>query len=410
MAVAFASTTQQTRQQRWPVRYACALRRRDDVCARCPAVRQLLDEAPSLWPPDLDTVLIRRAPPSSFLALARGKWRRLPRAAGLHNLILDAGELVASGFVMQLSAFRWDALGCVEALLWLIGGILAALQPGGTAAAAVVAEPSDYLASFVRAFPVDVHVLNSSPRAVVIATAKEAITVQQIESVVRREVTEERSHGRYADILRNALSGTVAQEQRPLRLLDVGGGDGHMAEWWTDMGCDVHLLEVDADCAKAAVARLGQERVALHDGSSAWPYADGSFDVCLLLFVLHHIGEERDLQRTLAEAARVSRRVFVLEDQPRHAESAGLAKLAVAVTAEHFRPFGQDPAKYLRNIRPDDTWRALFRAAGLHLQRAVEIPGTLQHPVPHTFYELRVDGKEKLRPGASALTPSYDEP
>ena len=33
-----------------------------------------------------------------------------------------------------------------EALLWLIGGILAALQPGGTAAAAVVAEPSDYLA------------------------------------------------------------------------------------------------------------------------------------------------------------------------------------------------------------------------------------------------------------------------
>eukprot|EP00439_Symbiodinium_sp_Y106_P018673 s5354_g2.t1 len=385
MAIAFFSSAQQRRRRRWPDRYAAAIRGQEDLYARCPLVRQTVDEAPRLLS-DLDSALIRRAPPCSFLVLRRGRWKRQPRPGpGKYELILDAGELVANGFVMQLSAYRWDALGCVETLLRLLGSTLACLCAGGSMAAMVSAEPSDYLVNFFRAFEVDVRLLGSSSRPVIIATAKEAITTEQIESVVRREVAEERSHGRYASILRAALAG-----ERPLRLLDVGGGDGHMAEWWSDMGCDVHLLEVDADCAVAATARLGQERVALHDGVSAWPYPESSFDVCLLLFVLHHIGEEKALEHTLAEAARVSRRVLVLEDQPRHSASAGLGRLAVAVTAEHFRPFGQDPAQYLRNIRPDSTWRMLFQQAGLQLQRAVEIPGTLQHPVPHTFYELCV--------------------
>ncbi|CAE7034995.1 unnamed protein product [Symbiodinium sp. CCMP2592] len=303
MALAFFSSAQQRRRRRWPDRYAAAIRGQEDLYARCPLVRQTVDEAPGLLS-DLDSALIRRAPLCSFLVLRRGRWKRQPRPGpGKYELILDAGELVANGFVMQLSAYRWDALGCVEALLRLLGSTLASLCASGSMAAMVSAEPIDYLVNFFRAFEVDVRLLGSTSRPVIIATAKEAITTQQIESVVRREVAEERSHGRYASILRAALAG-----ERPLRLLDVGGGDGHMAEWWSDMGCDVHLLEVDADCAVAATARLGQERVALHDGVSAWPYPESSFDVCLLLFVLHHIGEEKALEHTLAEAARVSRR------------------------------------------------------------------------------------------------------
>lgn len=102
----------------------------------------------------------------------------------------------------------------------------------------------------------------------------------------------------------------------------------------------MHLLEVDAQLVQQARERLGADRVSLHDGVSLWPYADGSFDVCLLLFVLHHISDQ--LQRTLSEAARVAKKVLVLEDQPRSAAK-GMVNLAVQVTAQHFRPFGQDP-------------------------------------------------------------------
>ena len=43
----------------------------------------------------------------------------------------------------------------------------------------------------------------------------------------------------------------------------------------------------------------------------------------------------------------------------------------------------------MRNIRPDAVWRQLFAMAGLECVQQIEITGTLQHPVPHTLYELR---------------------
>ena len=107
----------------------------------------------------------------------------------------------------------------------------------------------------------------------------------------------------------------------------------------SQLGCEVHLLEVNTQLVRQARERLGEDRVSLHDGVSLWPYEDDSFDICLLLFVLHHINT---VQTTLSEAARVAKKVLVLEDQPRSAPK-GMVNLAVQVTAQHFRPFGQDP-------------------------------------------------------------------
>eukprot|EP00913_Durusdinium_trenchii_P003237 g2993.t2 len=278
-----------------------------------------------------------------------------------YDLIIDAGELAARGLVMDLSTFRWDCLGKVEELLRLLGAILQLLRPHGRLRLRVEGDPREFLVAFVTAFPVNlITERQSQPNRL-----GAAITSMHLEQVLHREVYEERSHERYARPL------FVALGRGGPRVLDVGGGDGHMAEWWSQHGCEVHLLE---------------DRVAFHDGVSPWPYEDSSFDTCLLLFVLHHIADS--VETTLSEAARVAKRVLVLEDQPRSAKSKGLLNLAVQVTAQHFRPFGQDPQVYMRNIRPDAAWRQLFAGAGLQCVQQVEITGTLQHPVPHTLYEL----------------------
>ena len=61
-------------------------------------------------------------------------------------------------------------------------------------------------------------------------SVKSLIGSAELELVLSRELFEERSHKRYADILNAALEGDH------LQILDVGGGDGHMAEWWA--ACD----------------------------------------------------------------------------------------------------------------------------------------------------------------------------
>ena len=147
----------------------------------------------------------------------------------------------------------------------------------------------------------------------------------------------------------------------------------------------------------------------LHDGVSPWPFADRSFDVCLLLFVLHHVEDEACVRRMLSDAARVTRDlVLVMEDQPRLASSPDLCNLAFAVTAEHFRPFKQDPAVFIKNIRPDPAWRSLFLASGLSVTCTKEIPGTLQHPVPHILYVLR-PMRENVGSGLTSIPSRHDE-
>mmetsp|Transcript_2266 Transcript_2266/g.5375 ORF Transcript_2266/g.5375 Transcript_2266/m.5375 type:complete len:292 (-) Transcript_2266:68-943(-) len=288
---------------------------------------------------------------------------------------------------MDLRRCRWDVLARVEEALRAVAGLLALLRPGGRLLAYVDGDPSDYLAGYLSAFPVVVRELPTGVAdgsCLVEVSVEQPIRPEQLEAVLEREVFAEHSHKRYADALDAALAGEA------LEILDVGGGDGHMAEWWAASGHSISLLEVDREQVRLAKARLGEDRVTLHDGVSPWPYADGSFDVCLLLHVLHHIPSEDALRLCLSEAARVSRRqVLIMEDQPRAAGSPGKCRLAVAVTANHFRPFKQDPNIFMRNIRPDETWRALFQRAGLELREVRLLPGTLQHPVPHSLYGLR---------------------
>eukprot|EP00971_Amphidinium_carterae_P321815 6397072-Amphidinium_carterae.1 len=185
-------------------------------------------------------------------------------------------------------------------------------------------DPLEYLLSYFRAFDMEMQQLGTLNGLQVVKCSPKCTTLPPptIESVVDVEVTEERTHRRYAEALNSIILDSG------LEILDVGGGDGHMAEWWVASGHKVSLLEVDAEQCAAARARLGPERVTLHDGRSLWPYAADSFDVCLLLFVLHHIDTEEAVLRTLSEAGRVARQIVVLEDTPHAADTHGLRREA----------------------------------------------------------------------------------
>jgi ubiquinone/menaquinone biosynthesis C-methylase UbiE len=89
------------------------------------------------------------------------------------------------------------------------------------------------------------------------------------------------------------------------RVLDVGAGDCRLDEILTrQVGCEVVSVDV-ADYNKTS------RQLTLFDGR-VLPYEADSFDVALLIFVLHHAADPRAV---LEEARRVCRRcVLVLED------------------------------------------------------------------------------------------------
>ena len=104
---------------------------------------------------------------------------------------------------------------------------------------------------------------------------------------------------RTQDVLRRALP------PAPARVLDVGGGTGVHAEWLSEDGYEVELLDpvplhVDRAAELAGVtARLGDAR--------HLPVPDASVDAVLLLGPLYHLAERADRVRALAEARRAVR-------------------------------------------------------------------------------------------------------
>jgi SAM-dependent methyltransferase len=89
------------------------------------------------------------------------------------------------------------------------------------------------------------------------------------------------------------------------RVLDIGAGDCHLdIELGRRIGCAVSPVDV-ADANRTPLP------LQLYDGRTL-PFGDGSFDVGLLLFVLHHAEDPAHLLR---EAARVCRRrIIAFED------------------------------------------------------------------------------------------------
>jgi len=88
------------------------------------------------------------------------------------------------------------------------------------------------------------------------------------------------------------------------RILDIGCGGCHIAKQLKEKGYTVVPLDIKNESSFKEIVPI------IYDGKKI-PFEDNSFDVALLLTVLHHI---RDPIMILGEAKRVSRRIVIIED------------------------------------------------------------------------------------------------
>lgn len=127
------------------------------------------------------------------------------------------------------------------------------------------------------------------------------------------------------------------------RLLDIGAGTGQVAARLIGRGFPVTAVDVrDLSCEPTVSP-------ALVDGRTL-PFEDGSFDVALLITVLHHTP---DPDAVLAEAARVARRVIVQEDV--HASRGQHLATMVMDSVVNLEFFGHPHTN-----RSDAGWREAF--------------------------------------------------
>lgn len=176
------------------------------------------------------------------------------------------------------------------------------------------------------------------------------------------------TYWRESAIVRNFLSDIAAGSM----VLDVGAGSGKLAQYISHShGVDVRMVDV--------VDHNSTDRpLTLYDGVHL-PFTDESFDICLLVFVLHHAADPKQLLR---EVARVSkRRLIVVEDTPSNAfERAAWSRW------DYFLNHGQhdDIAVAHEALSPME-WRNIFGDMGMTVsaerkfRTALPVLGMYQH-------------------------------
>lgn len=139
-------------------------------------------------------------------------------------------------------------------------------------------------------------------------------------------------------------------------VLDVGAGGGKLAQVLLDeKGVAVELIDVvDHNVTSLPLT--------LYDGRKL-PYADDSFDTCLLVFVLHHAD---DVARLLSEVRRVARRqVIVVEDTPKNA----LERFAWQKWDYFLNHAHHEDIAVAHTARSAAAWQSIFANHGLKVVR-----------------------------------------
>lgn len=162
------------------------------------------------------------------------------------------------------------------------------------------------------------------------------------------------------------------------RVLDIGCGSGFIAY---HLGAMLHVPVQGVDIAPATLAPIVYQPFT----GKELPFPDGSFDVALFCYVLHHA---QDAPALLAEARRVLRpggRVVVYEDTPR-------SWIDRFLCWRHERQWLARAGRC--TFRRDDGWRALFAKLGFRVLkgRVLSRFRDFGYPVSRSFYVLSLEG------------------
>jgi len=134
-------------------------------------------------------------------------------------------------------------------------------------------------------------------------------------------------------------------------ILDIGSGNGLVAYTLRESGYQVTPLDV-ADLSYAEVVKP-----IVYDGQQM-PFEDKTFDVALLLTVLHHI-EEPD--KVLQEACRVADRVIIIEDIYNH-----FFQKKMTFLMDSFINWGYADCPHTN--KNDEEWKATFDRMNMNLK------------------------------------------
>lgn len=141
------------------------------------------------------------------------------------------------------------------------------------------------------------------------------------------------------------------------RVLDIGGSWGFYVEpLRCSLECEVTVLDVvEPGFRKAPVVTYEGDQI---------PFPDRSFDVSLLVTVLHHV---RFPEKVLAEAKRVSRRwVIVVEDLYHH-----WAGRLWTILRDSF--YTLEFVGHPHQFRKKEEWRECFKALGFRIASEKEV-------------------------------------
>jgi SAM-dependent methyltransferase len=132
------------------------------------------------------------------------------------------------------------------------------------------------------------------------------------------------------------------------RVLDLGAGNCVLCQQLRQRGYDIVPLDL------ANLSFVNGIMPIVYDGTTL-PFDDDSFDVALVITVLHHA---QDPDAVLAELTRVARRIIVIEEIYENC----LEKYSTYLIDSLFNlEFFSHP----RSNRTDDGWRAAFQRLGL---------------------------------------------
>lgn len=137
--------------------------------------------------------------------------------------------------------------------------------------------------------------------------------------------------------------------------MDLGSGSGELTKKISDLGYRITAVDV------VDKVKVPGVKVIIYDGKHL-PFGDKEFDQTLLITVLHHVPEYKEL---LKEVARVSREIIIVEDiYETWWDKLNVRFWDALVNLEFFG--------HPHNNMKDEEWKRLFGELGFRLEEEKE--------------------------------------